>query len=99
MTSNTDGCHGLGAFGTVKYDTLSGISLPYVLQSKIIWHQDVGSYFRPSVQNFIKRAPQDQKLYHMEYFNHTTSGIRPSFGAPSFWNREKKHGIFNLSLI
>ena len=45
VTSNTDESYGLGGFGTVKYSTLSGISLPYVLQSKIILCQDVGNYF------------------------------------------------------
>ena len=46
VTSNTDESHGLGGFGTVKYFALSGISLPYVLQSKIILRQGVGNHFR-----------------------------------------------------
>ena len=46
VTSNTDESHELGAFGTVKYDALSGISLPCVLQSKIFLRQNVGNYFR-----------------------------------------------------
>ena len=46
VTSNTDESHGMGGFGTVKYIVLSGISLPYVLQSKIILRQDVGNHFR-----------------------------------------------------
>ena len=46
VTSNTDESNGLGGFGTVKYIALSGISLPYVLQSKIILLQDVGNHFR-----------------------------------------------------
>ena len=52
VTSNTDDCHRLGAFGTVKYKTLSGISLPYVLQSKIILRLDVGNYFRHKCTKF-----------------------------------------------
>ena len=32
----------------------------------------------------MKVAPQDEKVYHMEHFNHTTSGICPSFGTPNF---------------
>ena len=46
VTSNIDESHGQGGFRTVKYIALSGISLPYVLQSKIILRQDVGSHFR-----------------------------------------------------
>ena len=34
VTSNTDESHGLGVIGTVKYNALSGKSLPYVFQSK-----------------------------------------------------------------
>ena len=52
VTSNTDECHELGDFGTVKYNALSGISLPYVLQSKIILRQDVGNYFRRKCTKF-----------------------------------------------
>ena len=33
VTSNTDASHGLGAFGTVKYNALSEISLPYPIQN------------------------------------------------------------------
>ena len=46
VTSNTNESHGQGGFGTVEYIALSGISLPYVLQSKIILRQDVGNHFR-----------------------------------------------------
>ena len=44
VTSNTNESHELGAFGTVKHDALSGISLPCVLQSKIFLRQNVGNY-------------------------------------------------------
>ena len=56
VTSNTDECHGLGAFGTVKYNALSRISLPYVLQSKIILRQDVGNYFRHKCTKFHEKS-------------------------------------------
>ena len=59
VTSNTDESHGQGGFGAVKYIALSGISLPYVLQSKIILRQDVDNHFchnceklHSSVQDF-----------------------------------------------
>ena len=52
VTSITDDSHGLGAFGTVKYNALSGINLPYVLQSKIILRQDVSNYFRNKCTKF-----------------------------------------------
>ena len=84
MTSNTDESHWLGALGTVKYNALGGISLPCVLQSQFLCRKMWAITSVTSVQNFIKRAPQDAKLYHMEYFNHATSGICPSFGAPNF---------------
>ena len=45
VTSNTDESRGMGGFGTVKYIALSGISIPYVLQCKIILRQDVGNHF------------------------------------------------------
>ena len=45
VTSNTDESHGLVGFGAVRYIALSGISLPYVLQSKIILRQNVGNRF------------------------------------------------------
>ena len=48
VTSNTDEPHELGAFGTVKYDALSGISLPCVLQSKIFLRQNVGGQLLPT---------------------------------------------------
>ena len=35
VTSNTDESNGLGAFGTVKNKSLSGIGLPYVLQPQV----------------------------------------------------------------
>ena len=46
VTSNAGESHRLGGFGTVNYIALSGISLPYVLQSKIILRQDVSNHFR-----------------------------------------------------
>ena len=46
VISNTDESHGQGGFGIVKYIAFSGISLPYVLQSKNILRQDVGNHFR-----------------------------------------------------
>ena len=46
VTSNTDESHGQGGFGTVKYIPLSGVSLHYVLQSKIILRQDMCNHFR-----------------------------------------------------
>ena len=52
VISNTDESHGLGAFGRVKYNTLSGISLSYVHQSKITLRQDMGNYFRHKCTKF-----------------------------------------------
>ena len=69
VTSNTDKSNELGAFGTVKYDALSGISLPCVLQSKIFCVKMWATTSDTSVQNFMKRSPHDEKLYHMEYFH------------------------------
>ena len=56
VTSNTDESHELGAFGTVKYDALSGISLPCVLQSKIFLRQNVGNYFRHKCTKFHEKS-------------------------------------------
>ena len=56
VTSNTDESHELGAFDTVKYDALSGISLPCVLQSKIILRQNVGNYFRHKCTKFHEKS-------------------------------------------
>ena len=56
VTSNTDESHGLVAFGTVKYNALSGISLPYVLQSKNSLRQDVGNYFRHKCTKFQEKS-------------------------------------------
>ena len=67
VTSNTDECHGLGAFGTVRCSAVSGKSLPYVLQSKLFCVKMWAITSVTSVQNFIERAPQDEKLHHMEY--------------------------------
>ena len=56
VTSNTDESHELGAFDTVKYDALSGISLPCVLQSKIILCQNVGNYFLHKCTKFHEKS-------------------------------------------
>ena len=56
VTSNTDESHGLDAIGTVKYNALSGISLPYVLQSKCFLRQDVSSYFRHKCTKFHEKS-------------------------------------------
>ena len=56
VTSSTVESHGLGAFGTVKYNALSGISLPYVLQSKHFWCQDVGNYFSQKCTQFHEKS-------------------------------------------
>ena len=56
VTSNTDESHELGAFGTVKYDALSGISLPCVLQSNNFLHQTVGNYFRYKCTKFHEKS-------------------------------------------
>ena len=63
MTSNTDECLGLGDFGTVKYNALSGISLPYVLQSKIILRQDVGNYLRHKCTKISLKEHHRMKSY------------------------------------
>ena len=54
VTSNTS--HELSAFGTVQYDALSGISLPCVLESKIILRQNVGNYFRHKCTKFHEKS-------------------------------------------
>ena len=56
VTSNTDESHELGAFGTVKYDALRGISLPCVLQSKIFLRQNVGNCFRHKCTIFHEKS-------------------------------------------
>ena len=55
VTSNTYESHELGAFGTVRFDALSGISLPCVLQSKIFLRQNVGNYFRHKCTKFHEK--------------------------------------------
>ena len=52
----TDESDELGAFHTVKYDALSGISLPCVLQSKIILRQNVGNYFLHKCTKFHEKS-------------------------------------------
>ena len=56
VISNTDESHGMGAFCTVKYNALSGISFPYVLQSKNFLRQDVGNYFRHKCTKFHEKS-------------------------------------------
>ena len=56
VTSNTDESHELGAFGTVRYDTLSGISLLRVLQSKNFLRRNVGNYFRHKCTKFHEKS-------------------------------------------
>ena len=56
VTSNTDESHELGAFGTLKYDALSGISRPCMLQSKIFLRQNVGNYFRHKCTKFHEKS-------------------------------------------
>ena len=56
VTSNTDESHGLGAFVIVECYALSGISLPYVLQSKIFLCQDVGNYFHHKCTKFHEKS-------------------------------------------
>ena len=63
VTSNTDESHGLGAFGTVKYNALSGISLPYVTQSKIILRQNVGNYFHHKYTKFHEKEHHRMTSY------------------------------------
>ena len=56
VTSITDESHELGTFGTVKYDALSGISLPCVLQSKMFLRQNMGNYFRHKCTKFHEKS-------------------------------------------
>ena len=56
VTSNTDESHELGDFGIFKYDVLSGISLPCVLQSKITLRQNVGNYFTHKYTKFHEKS-------------------------------------------